>query len=111
MTEKEARAQGLDVLTASYPFNDHGKANVMGAEYGVVKLISDRKGKILGGQYVGPHASDLIHELVPLLHYGGTAAELAAMPHYHPTLAEIITYPAEELAEVVNAAAAKKKKK
>jgi len=30
-----------------------------------------------------------------------TAGELAAMPHYHPTLAEIWTYPAEELAEQV----------
>ena len=28
-----------------------------------------------------------------------TAGELAAMPHYHPTLAEIWTYPAGELAE------------
>ncbi|HEX7469811.1 MAG TPA: hypothetical protein VF437_03620 [Verrucomicrobiae bacterium] len=28
--------------------------------------------------------------------------ELAAMPHYHPTLAEIWTYPAEELAEKIN---------
>ncbi|SDT89222.1 Pyruvate/2-oxoglutarate dehydrogenase complex, dihydrolipoamide dehydrogenase (E3) component [Verrucomicrobium sp. GAS474] len=110
MTEKEARAKGIDCLVASYPFNDHGKANIMGAEHGVVKLVADRKGKLLGGQYVGPHASDLIHELVPLLHFGATAAELAAMPHYHPTLAEIITYPAEEIADMVQAAAAKVKK-
>ena len=27
--------------------------------------------------------------------------ELAAMPHYHPTLAEIWTYPAEELANKI----------
>jgi hypothetical protein len=27
--------------------------------------------------------------------------ELAALPHYHPTLAEIWTYPAEELAETI----------
>jgi hypothetical protein len=31
--------------------------------------------------------------------YHGTAADLVAMPHYHPTLAEIITYPAEEIVE------------
>lgn len=28
-----------------------------------------------------------------------TVRELAALPHYHPTLAEIWTYPAEALAE------------
>jgi hypothetical protein len=30
-----------------------------------------------------------------------TVGELAAIPHYHPTLAEIWTYPAEDLAEKV----------
>jgi hypothetical protein len=29
--------------------------------------------------------------------------ELAAMPHYHPTLAEIWTYPAAELAAKIKA--------
>ena len=28
-----------------------------------------------------------------------TTGEFAALPHYHPTLAEIWTYPAEEIAE------------
>jgi hypothetical protein len=31
-----------------------------------------------------------------------TVHELAAMPYYHPTLAEIWTYPAEELAEKIH---------
>jgi hypothetical protein len=30
-----------------------------------------------------------------------TVHELAVMPHYHPTLAEIWTYPAESLAEQI----------
>jgi len=30
---------------------------------------------------------------------GATAGQLATTPHYHPTLSEIWTYPAEELAE------------
>ena len=33
---------------------------------------------------------------------GMTVHELAAMPHYHPTLAEIWTYPAEELADQIS---------
>jgi len=33
-----------------------------------------------------------------------TVHELAATPHYHPTLAEIWTYPAEELAEKIRLA-------
>jgi hypothetical protein len=32
------------------------------------------------------------------MRYRGTVHELAIMPHYHPTLAEIVTYPAEDIA-------------
>ena len=43
----------------------------------------------------------MIHELIAVLYYDGTVQDLVRMPHYHPTLAEIITYPAESLAEQV----------
>jgi pyruvate/2-oxoglutarate dehydrogenase complex dihydrolipoamide dehydrogenase (E3) component len=100
LTEAEAREQGIDVLTASYPFNDHGKAMIGGHEFGFVKLIAEKsRGEILGAEIIGPHASDLIHELIAVMRYRGTVEELALMPHYHPTLAEIVTYPAEEIAD------------
>jgi pyruvate/2-oxoglutarate dehydrogenase complex dihydrolipoamide dehydrogenase (E3) component len=47
---------------------------------------------------VGPQACELIHEVVVAIAAGMTAAQLARVPHYHPTLSEIWTYPAEELA-------------
>jgi pyruvate/2-oxoglutarate dehydrogenase complex dihydrolipoamide dehydrogenase (E3) component len=100
LSEKECKEKGLDILSGSYPFADHGKSMVMGATDGFVKLIALRKkGEIIGAQVVGPHASDLIHELVAVIRYRGTAKEVAEMPHYHPTLSEIWTYPAEEIAE------------
>ena len=99
LTEAEARAAGHDFRAASYPFNDHGKSLVMGETDGFVKLIADpRTGEILGGAVVGPHASELIHEIAVAMAFRATAAQLAAIPHYHPTLSEIWTYPAEELA-------------
>jgi pyruvate/2-oxoglutarate dehydrogenase complex dihydrolipoamide dehydrogenase (E3) component len=100
LTEMEAKEQGLDFLCASYPFNDHGKAEIGGYEFGFVKLIAEKtRGEIVGAEIIGPHASDLIHELIAVMRYRGTAQELALMPHYHPTLAEIVTYPAEEIAD------------
>jgi pyruvate/2-oxoglutarate dehydrogenase complex dihydrolipoamide dehydrogenase (E3) component len=104
LTEDEVKARGIPYLTASYPFNDHGKAMIGGHEFGFVKLVAEKtRGEILGAQIIGPHASDLIHELIAVMHYHGTVEQLAKMPHYHPTLAEIVTYPAEEIADKIKA--------
>jgi len=97
-TEGELRASGTAFRVATYPFNDHGKALCMGETDGFVKLFAAHGGEILGGACVGPHAAELIHEVVVAMRFRATAAQLAAIPHYHPTLSEIWTYPAEELA-------------
>ena len=102
LTEKEARARGIPHLTANYPFNDHGKSLIMEAKDGFVKLLADPKsGEIIGGACVGPVGGELIHEVAAAMTKRMTVQELAAMPHYHPTLAEIWTYPAEELVEKI----------
>lgn len=105
LTEAAAHAQGRKFIAASYPFNDHGKSLLMEAKDGFVKLLADPgTGEILGGTCVGPSGGELIHEIVAAMCKRMTVGELAAMPHYHPTLAEIWTYPAEELAAQVGAA-------
>ena len=102
MTEKEARAKGLPIVTASYPFNDHGKALCLGETRGFVKMVGHAKtGEILGYQVLGPEGGELIHECIVALHYRATAQDFMRIPHYHPTLAEILTYPAEEIAEQI----------
>lgn len=103
LTEKAAAARGIPFVAASYPFNDHGKSIIMNAMDGFVKLLADPKsGEIIGGECAGPMCGDLIHEIVAAMAKRMTVSELAAMPHYHPTLAEIWTYPAEELAEKIS---------
>lgn len=102
LTEKAARERGIPFVAASYPFNDHGKSLIMEAKDGFVKLLADPKsGEIIGGACVGPSGGELIHEIVAAMGKRMTVRELAALPHYHPTLAEIWTYPAEELAEKI----------
>jgi pyruvate/2-oxoglutarate dehydrogenase complex dihydrolipoamide dehydrogenase (E3) component len=99
LTEKAASAHNIPFLAASYPFNDHGKSLIMEAKDGFVKLLANPKsGEILGGACVGPLGGELIHEITAAMAKRMTVHELAALPHYHPTLAEIWTYPAEELA-------------
>ncbi|MFO1511561.1 MAG: dihydrolipoyl dehydrogenase [Verrucomicrobiota bacterium] len=102
LTEKEATARKIPFLAASYPFNDHGKSLIMEALDGFVKLLANPKtGEIIGGCCVGPVGGELIHEINVAMTKRMTVHELAATPHYHPTLAEIWTYPAEELAEQI----------
>jgi pyruvate/2-oxoglutarate dehydrogenase complex dihydrolipoamide dehydrogenase (E3) component len=105
ITEKIAKARGIPYLAANYPFGDHGKSIIMEARDGFVKLLCDPKsGEILGGTCIGPAGGELIHEIVVAMAKHMTVQELATIPHYHPTLAEIWTYPAEELAEKIKAA-------
>lgn len=102
LSERDCRAAHRPYLVASYPFADHGKSLTMGETCGHAKILCDpRSGEMLGGHIVGPEAGELIHELIAVMYFRGTVRDLARMPHYHPTLAEILTYPAEELAEQV----------
>jgi pyruvate/2-oxoglutarate dehydrogenase complex dihydrolipoamide dehydrogenase (E3) component len=104
LTEKTATTRGVPYLTARHSFSDHGKSLIMEATDGFVKLLADpQSGEILGGACVGPVGGELIHEIVAALAKRMTVHELAALPHYHPTLAEIWTYPAEALAERIPA--------
>lgn len=99
LTEKTARAAGRSFLSASHPFADHGKSIIMNVSDGFVKLLADPgTGELLGGCCAGPVGGELIHEIVAAMAMRMTARQLAELPHYHPTLAEIWTYPAEELA-------------
>ena len=98
-SERELMTANAPYAVARYAFADLGKATVMGETDGFVKLIA-RVGtcEILGAAAVGPEAGDLIHELAAAMYFRATAQDLLRIPHYHPTLSEIWTYPAEELA-------------
>ena len=98
-TEQEAQGRGISYRVACYSFDDHGKSILMNARRGFAKLIADAKtGEILGGSCVGPSGGELIHEITAAMAKRMTVGELAEVPHYHPTLAEIWSYPAGELA-------------
>ena len=99
LTERECVARGVEYAVAAYPFDDLGKAIATDRTEGFVKILASRDGKILGVAIVGADASDLIHEAIALLHFGATVRDIMEMPHLHPTLAEIMTYPAETLME------------
>jgi pyruvate/2-oxoglutarate dehydrogenase complex dihydrolipoamide dehydrogenase (E3) component len=103
-TEKELLTAGVAYVKATYPFSDLGKAISIGKTKGFVKMLaSPLDGKLLGVAILGAHASDLIHIPLAAMAFGATVFDYLKIPHLHPTMAEILTYPAEELAETVTA--------
>ena len=97
--ERDLDERGVRYLSASYPFNDHGKSILMEANYGYVKVLADpRHGRLLGAEIVGRDAGELIHCFSGPFAMRATVHDMLRAPWYHPTLAEIITYPLEEIA-------------
>lgn len=96
--EQEARTRhGDNVVVARFPYRANGRAIVLGAAVGEVKLIALKDSKrLLGVHIVGADASNLISEAALAIELGATIDDLALTIHPHPTLSEM--YP--EAAEV-----------
>ena len=63
----------------------------MGETDGLLKMIvSNTDRTIVGCHICGPHASDLIQEVVVAMNAGSTVGDLAASIHGHPTLSEAV---------------------
>ena len=97
--ESDLTERGVAYLKASYPFDDHGKSILMEAKSGYVKVLAEpKRGRILGAEIVGVDAGELIHCFSVALALRATVHDLLRAPWYHPTLAEILTYPLEDIA-------------
>ncbi|RSK26871.1 dihydrolipoyl dehydrogenase [Bacillus sp. HMF5848] len=94
--EKEAQDQGIDVLTAKFPFGANGRALALNETDGFLKLVTRKEdGLLIGAQIVGPNASDMIAELGLAIEAGMTVEDIAMTIHAHPTLGEITMEAAE----------------
>jgi len=91
ITEEQAKKDGLAINVGKFPFLANGRARAKGFTEGFVKIIADQKtDKILGASIVGPSASEIIHEIVVCMEFGGSSEDLARSFHAHPTLSEVI---------------------
>ncbi len=95
-TEAQAREKGVEPIVGKVPFAAIGRALTTGDSDGYVKLVADSKtNRLLGGQIVGPNASDLISELALAIEMGASVEDIALTIHPHPTLPEGIMETAE----------------
>lgn len=89
LTEEECRTKSLPYRVCKSFFRANGKAVCMGETEGLCKLIVSEKDRILGAHILGPHASDLIHEISVLMSAGAPLQVLGNSIHIHPALGEV----------------------
>jgi pyruvate/2-oxoglutarate dehydrogenase complex dihydrolipoamide dehydrogenase (E3) component len=90
LTERQARDRyGEDVAVLMQEFKGVDRALAEGVGLGFAKLITRRNGEILGAHLVGPHAGELIHEVVLAMSYRLKVDALKSIIHIYPTLAEV----------------------
>ena len=94
-TEEQLEEAGIEYQTHKSMYRANGKALAMEAEDGLVKILTDNEGKILGCHILGAHASDLIHEVTLAMRLGATIHDIADTVHAHPSLSEILLAAAE----------------
>ncbi len=98
LREKQAVEKGLKIKIGRFQVRSLGKAHAIGEISGLFKIIADEEtDMILGAHIIGPHASDLIHEVALAMEKGLTAKDIANTIHAHPTLSEGIMEAAEDV--------------
>jgi pyruvate/2-oxoglutarate dehydrogenase complex dihydrolipoamide dehydrogenase (E3) component len=89
LAEAQARARHGDVTVLRFPLSENDRAIAERATEGFVKVVTDRKGRILGASIVGAHAGELLQPWVLAMSSGLKIGALAGMIVPYPTLGEI----------------------
>lgn len=77
-------------MTSTQRFSGNGRAQIIGETDGLVKIVSERDGAILGVHIVGPWATELLAEGYLAVNWEASGPEVAALVHPHPTLSEVM---------------------
>lgn len=96
LTETDAKAKGIDIEKASFPWAASGRALSIARTEGVTKLIFDKDThRVIGAGITGVNAGELLAEAVLAIEMGADAHDLGLTIHAHPTLSETICFAAE----------------
>jgi dihydrolipoamide dehydrogenase len=89
LTEAQAKERGYDVETSVHRWGGIGRALIVGETDGMVKIVAERGGPILGVHIAGPWATELIAEGYLSVNWEATPADVGLLIHAHPTLSEL----------------------
>ena len=89
LTEARARARKLKFRILRWPYHDNDRAQAERETHGHIKVITTRKGKILGATIVGAQAGELIAMWTLAIAQGLNIRALTGIVLPYPTLSEI----------------------
>jgi dihydrolipoamide dehydrogenase len=89
LTEVQAKERGHDVVTSVHRWGGNGRALIIGESDGMMKIVAERDGQILGVHIAGPWATELIAEAYLSVNWEATPGDIGLLIHAHPTLSEL----------------------
>ncbi|WP_396932105.1 dihydrolipoyl dehydrogenase [Mycolicibacterium sp.] len=90
LTEPAAEAAGYETEIHRYKFTGNGRAMIIGDTEGMVKVVAQKDGPILGVHLIGPWASELLAESYLAVNWEALPEEVGAFIHPHPSLSEAV---------------------
>jgi dihydrolipoamide dehydrogenase len=100
LSEDDCLKRDLRINKAVAPLNIIARSNTSDFRDGFVKIITDKKGVVIGATVVAPHAAEIIHELALATKHQLTAADIAGTPHAFLSWSEAIRVAAAKLSRV-----------
>jgi dihydrolipoamide dehydrogenase len=93
MTEAQAKAAGMAVVTKKDPFGGNSRAQIIGDAEGVVKIVAEQRpdgsaGRILGVHMAGPWVTEQLGAGYLAVNWEALPEEVAYFIQPHPSLSE-----------------------
>ena len=88
LSEEEAKEKGIKVRSGMFSLQANGRALTMEKPEGMVKILADEKGVIVGAHILAPAASEMIPELTLAVRNRMTLEDVSSVIHIHPPLSE-----------------------
>ena len=93
LTEAEARRRRIDLRVLRWPYHENDRAQAERETAGHIKVVTDRKGGILGATIVGAAAGELITTWTLAISQGLNIRALAGIVVPYPTLRRLENVP------------------
>ncbi|AIO18977.1 Dihydrolipoyl dehydrogenase [Candidatus Izimaplasma bacterium HR1] len=86
----EEELEGTNYQKNKFMFKTNAKAQCLNETDGFIKMLVDEKGILVGCHIIGPHASDLIHEVTSVMYTKISIEDYKNIIHAHPTISEVV---------------------